>query len=305
MDQHQASGIYNVLKPVGMTSHDVVDFMRDLTGQRRVGHAGTLDPAAAGVLVVMTGRYTRLSPYLTACDKTYRVEITFGLATDTGDADGKAIDERDASHVTADAVAAVLRELVGLLLMKPHRFSAAKVEGRKAYEIARGGDEPELRERPVMIYKAELLRFYKDARPRALVEFRVGKGAYVRSLAELVGAQLDTCAFASFVLRTRSGPVTINQSLTLDELRQLAEAGRLAEVAVDPGEALSDYPQVLVNPEQARLLANGTPVSYAGGSDMGQIVTLWADEHTFIGVAEVRGSRPRVLQPRTILLGAS
>ena len=305
METQRTPAIYNVLKPVGMTSHDVVDFMRRLTGQRRVGHAGTLDPAAAGVLVVMTGRYTRLSPYLIAYDKTYRFEVTFGLATDTGDADGQVIDERDASHVTAERVVDVLRELVGLLLMKPHRFSAAKVDGRKAYEIARTGDEPDLRERPVMIYKAELIRFYEGEPPRALIELRVGKGAYVRSLAELIGAQLDTCAYASFVLRTRSGPVSINDSWTLDELAALAEDGRLAEAAIDPGEALSDYPQVLVNPEQARLLANGTPVSYAGGSEMGQIVTLWADEHTFIGIAEVRGSRPRVLQPRTILLSTS
>ncbi|MBC7289269.1 MAG: tRNA pseudouridine(55) synthase TruB, partial [Armatimonadetes bacterium] len=246
MHQDAPGAIYNVLKPVGMTSHDVVDFIRRLAGERRVGHAGTLDPAAAGVLLVMTGRYTRLSPYLASYDKTYRVEVTFGIATETGDADGNVIERKDASSVSPDRLRAVLSELTGLLLIKPHRFSAVKVEGKKAYEIAREGDEPELRERPAVIHRAELLSFHRAENPTALLELCVGKGTYVRSLAELLGALLDTCAHASFVLRTQAGPLSIEDAWTLEELEEAAKCGRLSSAAVSPSTALSGYPQALV-----------------------------------------------------------
>ncbi len=163
-----ASGIIlNVLKPPGMTSHDVIDALRAIAKMKRVGHAGTLDPAAAGVLLVMTGGRARLSSYLMAYDKKYRVEVTFGVATDTGDPQGEIIEEMDASGVSEAEVAEATTALKGIILMKPHKFSAAKVHGERAYDIARRGDEPDLAERAVVLHQVRLLKFDGGGRTRA------------------------------------------------------------------------------------------------------------------------------------------
>ena len=144
MEIPEAGLIFAAIKPPGMTSHDVVDFMRRLCGTRRCGHAGTLDPAACGVLVLLVGRATRLSPHIMAYEKSYIVEVTFGLATDTGDVEGRVIEERPAEHVTEQRVREALSEICGVLVMKPHKYSAVKLAGRKAYEAARAGEQVEL-----------------------------------------------------------------------------------------------------------------------------------------------------------------
>jgi tRNA pseudouridine55 synthase len=293
--------IFAVLKPPGMSSHDVVDFLRRLLQVKRVGHAGTLDVAAAGLLLVMSGRYTRLSPYLMDYEKTYRAELTFGIATSTGDADGPVIHQQPAPHLTAEQVATALAKLVGLLLMKPHRFSAARVQGRKAYELARAGAEPELSERAVVVYQAEVLAFEPGEYPRALVELRCGKGTYVRSLAEVVGRHLGTCAYASFMLRTAIGPLTVNEAHTLAELEALAGEGRLLEAAIPVRKALDGYPSAQVTGEQARRLASGTPVPFPGRARVGDKITVWDPEGRLVAVAEIRGAQPQLLQPRTVL----
>lgn len=297
------SAILNVLKPPGMTSHDVVDYLRQITNQRRVGHAGTLDPAATGVLLVMAGRATRLSRYLMDYDKRYRFELTFGLATDTGDTDGETIAQADASSITEQQVRDAVADLKGILQMKPHRFSAAKVDGRKAYELARQGEEPELEERAVVIHEVRLLSFVPGPHATGLFEVHCGKGTYVRSLAETIGRRVDNCAVASFVLRTQIGPFSVNDSWSLDELRDLAQQQRLSDASLQPAQALAGYPTVTVTPDQAHLLLHGNPIPLQGTHHAGQVLAAYDADGNLVAMGEVRGQRPQVLQPRTVLFG--
>ncbi len=297
------SAILNVLKPPGMTSHDVVDCLRQITNQRRVGHAGTLDPAATGVLLVMAGRPTRLSRYLTDYDKRYRFELTFGLATDTGDADGETVAEADASGLTEQQVRDAVAGLRGILRMKPHRFSAAKVDGRKAYELARQGEEPELEERAVVIHEVRLLYFTPGPRATGFFEVHCGKGTYVRSLAETIGQRVGNCAVASFVLRTQIGPFSVNDSHALEELQELAQQQRLGDAALRPAEALAGYPAVTVTPDQARLLIHGNPIPLQGTHHAGEVLAAYDTGGDLVAMGEVRGQRPQVLQPRTVVCG--
>lgn len=293
--------ILNLLKPPGMTSHDVVDVVRRVCAQKRVGHAGTLDPAAAGVLVVMTGPMVRLSPYLMAYDKHYRLEVTFGVATDTGDSQGNPTTRMDASGITERQVEEALRSLIGLVMMKPHRFSAAKVKGRKAYELARQGQEPELMERAVMIHETRLVSFQPGSRAQAMIDVHCGKGTYVRSLAEMLGERVGNCAHASFVLRMQVGPMRLQEALTLEELEEAARAERLTEVAVPVRVALAGYRHVTVSDEQARRLAAGTPVAMANLGRLGDVLAIFGQDGVLVGMGEVRGGQPPVLQPRCIL----
>ena len=297
-----ASGIIlNLLKPPGMTSHDVIDTMRHIARIKRVGHAGTLDPAAAGVLLVMTGGRARLSSYLMAYDKKYRVEVTFGVATDTGDPQGEIIEEMDASGVGEDEVGEAAAALKGIILMKPHRFSAAKVHGERAYDIARRGEEPELEERAVVLHQVRLLKFDGGKNPRALIEVHCGKGTYVRSLAEMIARRVGNCGHASFVLRTEVGPISIKDSHTFEELRELAERGELASASLPLETVLSGYPKAKVTPEQVRMLAHGTAVPTTEGGRLGDVVAIYDEADELVGMAEIRGAQPQVLQPRLVL----
>ena len=301
MEIPEAGLIFAAIKPPGMTSHDVVDFMRRLCGTRRCGHAGTLDPAACGVLVLLVGRATRLSPHIMAYEKSYIVEVTFGLATDTGDVEGRVIEERPAEHVTEQRVREALSEICGVLVMKPHKYSAVKLAGRKAYEAARAGEQVELPERTVVIRQARLLSFTPGGRPRALVEIICGKGTYIRSIAELLGHKLESCAYASFMLRRRVGPLDVSQAWTLEELAALAAEGRLGEAAVPAEQALGGYRQITVAGHQARLLRSGTPVPVPEAGSLGETVAVFDEGGALICMAEVRGGRPQLLQPRTVL----
>ncbi len=297
-----ASGIIlNVLKPPGMTSHDVIDALRAIAKMKRVGHAGTLDPAAAGVLLVMTGGRARLSSYLMAYDKKYRVEVTFGVATDTGDPQGEIIEEMDASGVSEAEVAEATTALKGIILMKPHKFSAAKVHGERAYDIARRGDEPDLAERAVVLHQVRLLKFDGGKNPRALIEVHCGKGTYVRSLAEMIARRVGNCGHASFVLRTEVGPISINDARTIEELRELAERGELDSASLPIEEVLSGYPRARVTPEQVRMLSHGTAVPTTEGGRLGDVVALYDEADELVGMAEIRGAQPQVLQPRLVL----
>ncbi|MCX7599919.1 MAG: tRNA pseudouridine(55) synthase TruB [Armatimonadetes bacterium] len=293
--------ILNLLKPPGMTSHDVVEAVRHITEERRVGHAGTLDPAATGVLVVMTGPMVRLSPYLMAYDKRYRLDVTFGVATQTGDVQGQPTAQMDASGLTEKQVADALASLVGVVMMKPHRFSAAKVRGRKAYELAREGQEPELAERAVLIHEVTLVRFEPGVRARATIDVHCGKGTYVRSLAEMLGELVGLCAHASFVLRTHVGPMSVQDSVTLEELKEAAHAHRLAQVGLPVRVALAGHKHVTVSEEQARRLQAGTPVRMVAPGRLGDTVAIFGENGALIGMGEVRGGQPLVLQPRCIL----
>lgn len=209
-------GLINVLKPPGMTAHDVVAAMRRRLGTKKVGHAGTLDPVACGVLPVAVGGATRLLPYLES-GKEYLAEIQFGVATATADAEGEVLEAVDCTLAAAD-LEGVLPRFRGTIQQRPPMVSAVHYQGKRLYELARAGvvvEDIPLRE--VTIEVLELVRWYPGPRPRALVRVACSAGTYIRSLAVDLGAALGVPASLAYLLRTRAGAFRIEDAVTLDE----------------------------------------------------------------------------------------
>jgi tRNA pseudouridine55 synthase len=241
-------GVIAVDKPATMTSHDVVDCLRRVTGEGRIGHAGTLDPAACGLLLVCIGPATRLSEALMGGDKTYEARVVFGTATDTDDAEGAAVATAPLPALLAqeDFAHALLADFIGEQAQMPPRFSAIKKNGRKAYELARTGKEVVLEPRTVTVHALRLVRAtstYWD------IEAEVSKGTYLRALARDLGEAAGSRAHLGFLRRTRIGEVSIEQAHPLAELEQLGQEGirsRFLDPLVDlhlPASCLSKLPE--------------------------------------------------------------
>lgn len=222
------SGVLLVDKPSGMTSHDVVARVRRATGERRVGHAGTLDPMATGLLVVLVGPATRLAPYMTAAEKTYLASVAFGAETDTDDAEGAVTRTADVPAQLADPefAAETVAALVGVHEQVPPVFSAIKKDGRTAHEMARKGEAPVMDARTIEVVRARLAGVRHDEAALIWdVELSVSKGTYVRALARDLGRDLGTAAHLGVLRRTQSGAYSIEDALTLDRIETAAAAG--------------------------------------------------------------------------------
>jgi tRNA pseudouridine55 synthase len=244
------NGVVVVDKPRGITSFDVVARVRRATGTRRVGHSGTLDPMATGVLPVCVGEATKLVPFLMAAEKTYQAEALFGITTDTLDADGEVKEIRDASHLTRDAVAAALGEFVGVIYQRPPMHSALRVDGRRLYELAREGKEVEREARPVEVHAAELSEFSAVAgRVTARVVVQCGKGTYIRSLMADLGDRLGVGAHLIALRRTRVGAFTEAQAVPIERVGE----GSLIALA----DALAGLPSIRLDELQARDIRDG------------------------------------------------
>lgn len=254
------TGVLNVLKPPGMTSHDVVDELRRLTGMRRIGHTGTLDPGACGVLVLCLGHATKIAEFLTDQQKGYRTEFTFGVATDSGDAYGAVMAEADASSLGRGDVEAAFAGFVGAFEQIPPMVSAVRRGGRRLYEHARRGETVEVEPRRVEITECRLIDFVPGPRPRALAQVECSKGTYVRAIARDLGIKLGVGAHASFVLRTHAGRFELLSSLTLEEVANAAGAGRLPASLESMDEALNDLPAVELTATQRRQILDGRPL---------------------------------------------
>ncbi len=245
-----------VVKPPGMTSHDVVDFVRKLWAVK-VGHTGTLDPAAAGLLVLCLGAATRLAEYLVDCDKVYRAEITLGLATTTADAEGELTAQQDAGRVTAEQVEEALAALTGPLEIVVPAHSAVSRNGTRLYKRARRGEAVELPTRQVEVYRWELIEFTEGKHPAVLTEVQCSKGTYVRSLAELLGNRLGTSGYLSFLLRTQIGPHHLEDAWTLERLAALDGPDAAQAVLINPPKMLAHMPRVVVDQGAAERLRDG------------------------------------------------
>ena len=211
-----SDGFINLNKTSGMTSHDAVNRVRKIFSTRKVGHAGTLDPQAAGVLPIAVGRATKFIEYLADCDKTYRAEILFGIATDSGDLDGKIIARAENfSMPTTDELTALAKSFVGEIEQTPPKFSAIKIHGRKAYDLARKNLDFDMPRRRVKIFRLELVALNESS---ATFEIDCGKGTYIRSLAIDMGERLNLPATLKNLLRLRVGDFNLRDAVTLDEL---------------------------------------------------------------------------------------
>jgi len=248
-------GFVNLLKPPGMTSHDVVAFLRRKLKTKKIGHLGTLDPAAAGVLPVAVGKATRLIEYLEAgAEKQYLAEIIFGLTTTTWDQEGEVLEERDASFLTKDLINAKLKHFQGELWQTPPLASAVKVSGKPLYHYQRKGETVEVPKRKITVHEIELLNILEEntPHPRARVFIRCSRGTYIRSIAQDLGKILSTGATINFLLRTQSGPFTIESSNLLEEELRI----------IPPEEVFKDFPRVNLDEEQYLRIKNGREIIF-------------------------------------------
>lgn len=216
-DRKDLNGVVIVNKPSGMTSHDVVDRVRRKFGMRRVGHAGTLDPLATGVLVILIGKGTKLSNQFMGFDKTYRSTLLLGKKTTTADIEGDIVEERDYQHITEDQVRGALGSFLGEGKQVPPMFSAVKVNGKPLYKLARKGMDVEREARSIRINKVDVLRF-----DLPYVEFLLdcSKGTYVRQLVDDAGQQLGCGACITQIERTKVGPFLLDEAINLQHLTE-------------------------------------------------------------------------------------
>ena len=248
-------GFINVLKPTGLSSHDVVDIVRRIFKQKRVGHAGTLDPAAAGLLPVALGRAARLVEYMEGADKSYRAEIAFGYATDTGDVYGDVIESIPCPALPLEEeLRRVMGQFVGEIEQTPPAYSAIKVGGQRAYDLVRQGAAVEIPTRTVRIDRLELVHA-DAAHARILVDVDCAKGTYIRSLCTDIGAALGLPATMRFLLRTRVGGFVLADSYTLEELAEVRETSLCA-----PDTAL-DLPVYELAPQRVKAFYSGLSTS--------------------------------------------
>ena len=240
-------------KPSGMTSHDVVAACRRGLRERSIGHLGTLDPAATGVLPLLVGRLTRLARFFQSRDKQYEGEVRFGFATATYDAGGEPTSTRNSRLPSLAEIEAILPRFLGRIAQVPPPYSAKKIEGRRAYQLARAGQAVALPPAEVEIF--EIVPLSLEA-GRLLLRVRCSAGVYMRSLAHDLGQALGMGAHLGQLRRTRVGEFDLSQAVTLERLRELAEAGQLEQALIPPIRLLPEMPAVLApQPAAARLLA--------------------------------------------------
>ena len=249
-------GFLLVDKPGGWTSHDVVARCRRLLGERRLGHAGTLDPMATGLLVLGLGRATRLLRFVQHLPKVYRAVAVLGVATDTLDADGVVLG-REPMPVSEDEVRRATARFVGTIAQVPPMVSARRVAGRRLYDLAREGKEVEREARTVEVHAFDLLDFAPSDYPEATFRIRCSSGTYVRTLADDLARALGGRAHLSALRRLRNGSLRVEQAHTLEALEAAAAAGRAAEALLEPADGLADLPAVRVTTETAAAVCHG------------------------------------------------
>ncbi len=290
------SGVLVVDKPIGLTSHDVVQIIRRGTGIRRAGHTGTLDPRASGVLVILIGPAVRLSEFVSASDKRYQATIRLGSSTDTYDEEGVVTESPtvNVEEISEEYFDEVLQRFVGEIEQVPPPYSAVKVQGRKAYDMAREGEEVDLEPRIINVYSLEVLEW---APPEVVVDVNCSSGTYVRSLANDLGKALGTGAYLVGLRRTKSGRFTLRDAVPLRRLQEAFDAGIWYRYLIPAAEALADWPMVELDADQVELVRHGHRVPALPGQ------TGWArgvsQQGDLVALLEVDGDSQE-WQPRKV-----
>lgn len=291
------AGVLVVAKEPGPTSHDIVALVRRLTGVKRVGHGGTLDPFAAGVLPVFVGQATRLVEYHLADEKEYRALVCFGARSTTDDLDGE-LTPSDTPAPGRVQVEVALSAFVGELEQVPPDYSAVRIGGRRAYELARHGRKPELRPRKVTVHQLELVEWdaADAARPVATLELRCSAGTYVRAIARDLGEALGAGAYLGALTRTASGPFRLAAAHPIDRVRELLVAGRVAEIMLPPDAGLDALPQLVLGALELESLAHGQFIRHASAPAAG-LLRIVDDAGRLAAIAR---SRDGVLHPEKV-----
>ena len=282
----KVNGVIVIDKPAGISSNDVVQQVKKLYGAQKVGHTGSLDPLATGVLPLCLGEATKFSQFLLASDKRYWVRIKLGVATDTGDADGTVIAEEDASHVTEADLTGLLDEFRGDIQQVPSMYSALKHNGQPLYKLARQGIEVERKPRCVTVFSNELVNFEGD---EFELEIHCSKGTYVRSIAEEIGEKLGVGAHVTQLRRRSAGPYNEEDSLTISFLEEERENGSLDKFLMPTASAVGQWPEVSLSESTSFYIRQGQPVQipHAPTSGWVRLNEVESGEACFIGVGEV------------------
>ncbi len=264
MAEEQAFGLLNVDKPAGLTSHDVVEIVRRGSRVRKVGHAGTLDPMASGVLVLCLGPATRLSEYVMLSPKRYRAEVCLGATTSTYDTEGEITARYDLGTLDAPQIEAALAAFRGEIQQIPPMYSAIKQGGRPLYKMARAGQEVEREARAVTIHD---LRLAEVNLPRITLDVVCSPGTYIRSLAHDLGVALGVGGYLSSLVREASGAFRREAAVPLDSLRDAFVAGDWRAFLLPPELAVADWPVVTFQAEDVRRVRSGNPVAAEAGGE--------------------------------------
>jgi len=304
-------GVLNVNKPAGPTSHDIVLRVRRLLAEKRVGHTGTLDPLATGVLVVCIGKATRIVEYLVSQDKEYAAEMVLGRTTTTEDVAGEETSATNASHITRAMVEEVLPRFTGRILQVPPMVSAIKHKGRRLYELARKDVEVERQPREVMIRRLEITSFTPqlstlNPQPSTLsigLLVVCSSGTYIRTLCADIGAALGVGGCMRSLIRRRVGPFDLEHSVELEALEQAAAEGRAEALIMPMDEALSQFPAVTADPVQAATLARGGAIPATLSAPEGTLVRVRSGGGELLAVGRVhpRG-RASVIMPEKVFV---
>ncbi|MDQ4121936.1 MAG: tRNA pseudouridine(55) synthase TruB [Acidobacteriota bacterium] len=305
------NGILVIDKPEGFTSHDVVGKVRRALKMRSVGHTGTLDPFATGVLVVLVGKATRLAQFLDKAEKEYLATIQFGFSTDTGDLTGvridgrKLLDEEIANRLTKGSLEKVLAKFRGETWQTPPMYSAKKVSGKKLYELARKGVEIERKPVKINISKLEIENNEQQTTNNEQIQIRVvcSAGTYIRVLAEDIGKELGTGAHLAELRRTRAGSFELSQAVTIEELENLATENQVEQILISPNDAVRHLPLVLLDENTVARTLNGMKTNVSSDFNDGEFVRLCDERENLIAVG-VFSQQEQIVQPR-IVLGAA
>ena len=284
-------GIVPLLKPPGLSSSDCVVDIRRLFGEKRVGHLGTLDPGAAGILPVCIGRAVRLFDYLVDKDKTYRFELVLGSATDTQDSFGREV-EKGLKDINAVAVEGVLPRFLGSIEQLAPAFSALKSNGKKMYDLALQGKNVPEKRRPVTITSLRILR--QEGEGCFLMEMTCSRGTYVRTMCHDIGHALGSCGHMGALLRIRTGPFSVNHSYTMDDLKAMKAAGRLSETVISCEKALGQLPSLELPGDRLIPTKNGLETDLRRGIKLTNGPVRLYCGGLFLGIGRVEERRVRL-----------
>ncbi len=304
-------GILIIRKPAGPTSHDIVNGVRHIFGQKKVGHAGTLDPMATGVLVICIGKATRVAEYLMSLPKEYRARMILGQTTDTQDSTGNIISECDASYVTREMLEQAVSRFVGDIEQVPPMISAIKHQGKPLYKLAREGKSIERAPRKVTIWSIQVTDFLQPATSGAqnLAEAELvvscSSGTYIRTLCADIGETLRCGAHMSALERTKVGRFSIEQAVTPDELKEAKAAGQLEKLIVSVGEAIADLPAAFVSGDAIAKLSHGRTVSVLTYAKSGALVRILAPSGKLLAIGSVvQENSETLVKPRKVFVSS-
>ena len=284
-------GIFNIYKEKGFTSHDVVAIVRRTIHMKKVGHTGTLDPDAEGVLPVCVGKATKLSDVIMDGRKSYRAMLRLGITTTTEDASGEVLETKEVDF-NEDKIREVVASFIGKLEQVPPMYSAVKVNGKKLYELAREGKEIERKSRIIEVYDIRIRQFLPP--DRVEIDVDCSKGTYIRTLCADIGKALGCGGHMAELLRTATGTFSLENAIKLEELKALAEQEKAEEALLTMEDALKDFPVVKVSEKSAKFLYNGGKIQERFLTEKpavlkeGEIVAAYDHENTLVGLYEIK-----------------